>query len=239
MNKIEVCLTPELIHQHDLKGKIAVVVDIFRATSCMVTGMAHGVKSIHPVATVEECLELGAKGMVTAGERGGIKVDGFTIGNSPYEYMQDEFKGQSIAVSTTNGTRTILASEGAAEIVIGAFLNLRAVAEYIKQQNHDVLIHCAGWKGTVNIEDTLYAGALIAELSDSHEITGDSALLASELFRANKSNLMKIANASAHAARLSGFGVTKDLKLCMDQSLYQVVPRYENGKIVPLVPIEK
>ncbi|RED99752.1 2-phosphosulfolactate phosphatase [Marinoscillum furvescens] len=234
MNQVEVCLTPELIHQHDLSGKIAVVVDIFRATSCMVTGMAHGVQSIHPVATVEECLQLGAKGMVTAGERGGIKVEGFTIGNSPYEYMREEFQKQSIAVTTTNGTRTILASEGAKEIIIGAFLNLSAVARHIQQKNSDVLIHCAGWKGTVNIEDTLYAGALIAELSGTHAHTGDAALLAHELFRANQTDLMKIANNSAHAARLAGFGVAKDLELCMQQSKFDVVPIYENGEITSL-----
>lgn len=229
MNAIEVCLTPELIHQYTLQGKIAVVVDIFRATSCMVTGMAHGVKSIHPVASVEECLALGQQGMVTAGERGGIKVDGFTIGNSPFEYMQEGFKGQSIAVSTTNGTKTILASTDADEILIGAFLNLQALVDYITTQRKDVVVHCAGWKGTVNIEDTLFAGSLASALADSHTLSGDAALLAFELYEANQSNLLKIARASSHAQRLSGFGVEKDIEFCMDQSLYTAIPTYNNG----------
>ena len=119
MNHVEVCLTPDLIHQFELKDKIVVAVDIFRATSCMVTGMAHGVEAIYPVATVEDCFALGRdKGMITAGERGGAKIEGFTIGNSPYEYMKDEFKNKSIVVTTTNGTRTILASLEADQILI-------------------------------------------------------------------------------------------------------------------------
>ncbi|MEQ9302757.1 MAG: 2-phosphosulfolactate phosphatase, partial [Marinoscillum sp.] len=158
MNQVEVCLTPDLIKQYTLEGKIVVVVDIFRATSCMVTGLAYGVKSIVPVATVDDCFEMGKKGLITAGERGGKKIDGFEIGNSPFDYMQEKFKGQTIAVTTTNGTKALLASLQAEEILIGAFLNLRAIANYISSSTKDVVIHCAGWKGTVNTEDTLFAG---------------------------------------------------------------------------------
>ena len=90
MSKIEVCLTPELIHQHELKGKIVVVVDIFRATSCIVTGLASGVESIKPVGSIEDTLVLGEQGYIMAGERDGKKVDGFDMGNSPFEYMEKE-----------------------------------------------------------------------------------------------------------------------------------------------------
>ncbi len=232
MRKVEVCLTPELVHQFDLGGKIVVVVDIFRATSCMVSGMSNGVKAIHPVATVEECFALGEQGLVTAGERSGVKVEGFDIGNSPFEYLDDSMIGKSIAVSTTNGTRTILASLDAKEILIGAFLNLNATAEYLATKNSDLVIHCAGWKGTVNIEDSLYAGALINALKDSHEFEGDPALLAHELFKANASDLMPIAQASSHAQRLSGFGATDDLTYCMKSDLCQIVLIYKDGKIL-------
>ncbi|MFY0608138.1 MAG: 2-phosphosulfolactate phosphatase [Cyclobacteriaceae bacterium] len=232
MRKIEVCLTPELIHQFDLDGKYVVVVDIFRATSCMVSGMSNGVEAIHPVATVEECVALGNEGMITAGERGGVKVEGFDMGNSPFEYLEASVVGKSIAVSTTNGTRTILASLEGKEILIGAFLNLKATAQYLTKQDCDIMIHCAGWKGTVNIEDSLFAGALIAALAETHEISGDPALLAHQLYQANATDLMPIAQASSHAQRLSGFGATKDLEYCMTQDLYDLVPVYQDGKIV-------
>ena len=131
MNKIEVCLTPDLIHQYDLSGKIAVVVDIFRATSCMVSGMATGVKSIYPVAEVEECFALGKSGKIMAGERGGTRVEGFDMGNSPFEYMCEEVKDKEITVSTTNGTQAIMKSIGADHILIGAFLNLTALSTFL------------------------------------------------------------------------------------------------------------
>lgn len=229
MNKIEVCLTPELIHQHDLKGKIAVAVDIFRATSCMVAGIANGVPAIHPVKTVEECLELGKKGMITAGERGGIKVEGFDIGNSPFEYLKEELKGRPVAASTTNGTRTILASLEADEVLIGAFLNIGALAGYLKKAKKDLVIHCAGWKGTVNIEDALFAGALIDRLQV--ETAGDAALIAHQLFAANRHDMQAMAKKSAHARRISGFGAEKDIAFCMTPDLYAAVPVYGDGKI--------
>lgn len=231
MNNVEVCLTPDLIHQHDLKGKIVVVVDIFRATSCIVTGMAYGVESIYPVDNVEACFELGKKGMITAGERGGVKIEGFSIGNSPFEYMKDEYRGKSVAITTTNGTRAILASQAADQVLIGAFLNLDALTSYLSSVRKDVIIHCAGWQGTVNIEDTLFAGALIEKISDTRHMEGDPALLALQLFEQNKNDLMKIALASSHAERLQNIGIEKDLEFCLDMSLYSVLPEFKDGKL--------
>jgi 2-phosphosulfolactate phosphatase len=232
MHQIEVCLTPELIHQFDLKGKIVVVVDIFRATSCMVAGMATDVKAIYPVAELEECLALGKQGKIMAGERGGIKVADFDIGNSPFDYMSDQVKGKEIAVTTTNGTQAIVKSIGADEILIGAFLNLSALKNYISKSGKDIIIHCAGWQGKVNLEDTLFAGALINVLKESHISEGDTALVALCVYEQNKYDLIKAAKASSHAIRLSGFGVEKDLEYCMQESLFDVVPIYLNDKIL-------
>lgn len=215
MNKVEVCLTPELIHQHELEGKIAVIVDIFRATSCIVSGLSNGVALIKPVATVEETLELGNRGYIMAGERGGLKVDGFDIGNSPFEYMDEELIGRKVAISTTNGTQALLKSLASDEILIGAFLNLSATAKYLSESKRDIVIHCAGWKGTPNVEDTLYAGALIGAVSETHEISGDSAVLAYQLYEGNQSDLLSMAKQSGHASRLKGFGITKDIEFCV------------------------
>ena len=116
---IDICLTPELIHQYELEDKIVVVVDILRATSCMVTGIAQGVKEIMPVSTLEECVALKGLGYFTAAERNGEKAEGFDMGNSPFEYMNDELKGEKVAVTTTNGTLAIHKSLMADEILIG------------------------------------------------------------------------------------------------------------------------
>lgn len=220
MNKIEVCLTPELIHQHDLRGKLVVVVDIFRATSCIVTGLSHGVVAIKPIGSVEETLSLGEQGFVMAGERGGEKVEGFDMGNSPFEYMDEDLSGRKVAISTTNGSQAILKSMDADEILVGAFLNLTVTAQYLAKSGKDVVVHCAGWKGAVNIEDTLYAGALIDALQKTHDILGDSAFIASQLYQANKHDLLSIAKESSHAHRLAGFGVIKDISFCVQVDEY-------------------
>ncbi|MEP1034575.1 2-phosphosulfolactate phosphatase [Ekhidna sp.] len=232
MKTIEVCLTPDLIHQHELSGKIVVVVDIFRATSCIVTGLAHGVESMKPVGEVEETKALGKKGYLMAGERGGIKVPEFDMGNSPFEYQADEVKGKKIAISTTNGSQAIIKSAEAQEIIIGAFLNLESIAQYVLQSKINVVIHCAGWKGTPNLEDTLFAGALIDECVEEMGTVGDSALVAHQLYIANHENLFGIAKQSSHAERLSGFGIEEDLEFCMTENEYQVVPKLEDGEIV-------
>ncbi len=228
---VEVCLTPALIDQFDLTGKVVVVVDIFRATSCMVAGLSNKVKAIYPVATVEECLNLGKQGMLMAGERGGIKIPEFDLGNSPFDYLQDYVANQEVAVSTTNGTLALSKSESADEILVGAFLNLAATTQYLKQSGKDVVIHCAGWKGTVNLEDTLYAGALIHDI-DHVVLRDDAAFLAQSLFLQHQSNLLRAAEQSAHAQRLAGFGIKKDIAFCLQESIYDTVIRMDGEKLV-------
>ena len=229
---MEVCLSPELIHQHELGGKIVVVTDIFRATSCIVTGLANGVSAIYPVGTIEDCLALSNEGYLTAGERGGIKVDGLDMGNSPFEYQKENVKGKRVAISTTNGSQTIIKSEGADQIVIGAFLNIESVTEHLLQSKKDVIIHCAGWKGAISIEDTLFAGAVIDKCGAAMSASGDSTLLAHQLYITNHDDLSGIAKQSGHAQRLAGLGIKKDLEFCMKMDEYSVLPILENGKLV-------
>ncbi len=232
MRTIEVCLTPVLIHQHDLSEKVIVVVDVFRATSCIVTGLANGVKSIRPVEEVEETKKWGEKGYVLAGERGGKKVEGFDMGNSPFEYQDESLKGKKIAISTTNGSQAILKSKEASLILIGAFLNLELLMEHLIQIPQNVVVHCAGWKGTPNLEDTLFAGALIDETMEELSPIGDSALMAHRLFVSTHENLLRTALESSHAKRLKGFGIEEDLAFCMEESKYQVVPKLVGGELI-------
>ncbi|MCR9251933.1 MAG: 2-phosphosulfolactate phosphatase [bacterium] len=232
MRKVEVCLTPSLIEQHDLKGKVVVVVDIFRATSCMVSGLASGVKSITPVSEVMECKELMKQGYVGAGERGGKKVDGFDIGNSPFSYMKEEMKGQKVAVTTTNGTLAINKSLEADEVLVGAFLNLSSIADYVLKSNKDLVIHCAGWKGTPNLEDTAFAGALIKKLGSEVELSNDGASMAKALYENYESALYKNLLSSAHAKRLKNFGIEEDLELCCTIDKFNIVPVLKGKELV-------
>src|SRR5688572_33297600 len=191
MKTIDVCLSPDLMHLYDVRDKTVVVIDILRATSCMTTAFAHGINSITPFAKLEDCIAMKATGYFTAGERDGKKVDGFDLGNSPFEYMDEKLKGQKIAFTTTNGTQAIAKSIGAKEIVIGSFLNLSALANHIRQGNDDVLIVCAGWKGRFNLEDTLFAGALIDSVKDHIELECDAPQASLQIYQQAKSNMFE------------------------------------------------
>src|SRR5688500_6483172 len=130
MRTIDVCLSPDLMHLYKVPEHSVVIVDILRATSCMTTAFAFGIDSIAPFAQLEDCLAMKSKGYYTAGERDGKKVEGFDLGNSPFEYQSKHLKGQKIAFTTTNGTQAIVKSLGAKEVIIGSFLNLSSVAEH-------------------------------------------------------------------------------------------------------------
>lgn len=232
MKTVDVCLSPDLIHLHDVSDKIVVVTDILRATSCMTAGIANGVNSIIPFSDKEECMLMAAKGYLTAGERNGKKIDGFDLGNSPFDYMQDFVKGQDVAVTTTNGTVAIEKSKGAVEVVIGSFLNLTAVADYLKSEKNNVLILCAGWKGKVNLEDSLFAGALTAALKPEFEHECDAPMLAETSYNEIKKDLVARVQSSSHAKRLNRLNVHKDIEYCLKHDEFDVVPVLKGEAIV-------
>ena len=232
MNSIEVCFTPELIHLHEVKGKLVVVVDIFRATSTMVAALAHGVTEILPFADLESCRAMQAQGYLIAGERDGLTAPGFELGNSPVAFLEGNYAGKKLAMTTTNGTLALDKSKGATEILIGAFPNLKATASYIQSRNLDVLIHCAGWKGRFNLEDSLYAGALVQALSSSHANREDGALAMESLFSLEGGNLATYLSQASHAKRLQNHGIESDIDFCLSLNLYeQVVGLTQKGEL--------
>ncbi len=233
MKSIDVCLTPELLHLHKIENSIVVVTDIFRATSCIVTGLAHGIGSILPVATVEECMALQQCGYIAAAERDAQKVAGFDLDNSPFSYMADNLIGSKIAMTTTNGTLSIAkAKADAVKVLVGAFLNLEAITNYLKNQQYDVLVLCAGWKGRPNLEDTLFAGALVAALTDEYIIGEDSALMAMRLYEQAQHDMLGFVSNSSHVRRLQRLGIQKDIAYCLQKNIYDNVPILRGSELV-------
>ncbi len=232
MPKIEVCLSPQLIHLFELKGKIIVVTDILRATSCMTTGIASGIAKIKPVATLDECKALKKDGYFTAAERNGAKVEGFDIGNSPYSYMEERFRGKKIATTTTNGTLAITKSTDADKVIIGSFLNLSTVANYLINKGKGVIIHCAGWKGNYSLEDTLFAGALVEKLESCFELGDDASFSALTSYKSAKNNLLETVLGSSHAKRLEKHDIKKDIELCCTIDKYDVIPYLKDKVLV-------
>jgi 2-phosphosulfolactate phosphatase len=229
MRTIDVCLSPDLMHLYPVGDRSVVVVDILRATSCMVTALAHGVESITPFASLDDCRAMTASGYLTAGERDGNKVDGFDRGNSPFEYMSEELKGKRIAFTTTNGTQAIARSVGAREIIIGSFLNLGAVTAHLRNSANNALIVCAGWKGKFNLEDTLFAGALVEALEGYYVSGCDAPLAAMHLYRCAKDDMKAFLANASHVRRLASLNVTKDIEFCLTRDVYNVVPILRDG----------
>lgn len=232
MPQIEVILSPSLFHLYEHKGKNVVVIDILRATSAMVTALAHGVKSIIPVAELDEALEMKEFGYTIAGERNAEKVNGFDLGNSPLEFQNTKLKGRDIVLTTTNGTRCIEMCKGAHQVIAGAFLNLDAVAEYLIASNKDTLLFCAGWKNKFNLEDTLFAGALAEKLQDHFVSECDSTLAALHLYRQNASHLDAFLDQASHVKRFRKFGLLEDKDFCLQHSIYNLVPVMEGKHLV-------
>ncbi len=232
MRTIDVCLSPELMHLYNVHDKTVVVVDILRATSCMTTAFAFGIHSITPFAKLEDCLAMKEKNYFTAGERDGKKVEGFDLGNSPFEYMDEKLKGKKIAFTTTNGTQAIAKSEGAREIVIGSFLNLAAVTKYLLASTNNILIVCAGWKGKVNLEDTLFAGAVVEAMKDEIKPDCDAPLAAEHLYIQAKHDLVEFLKNSSHVQRLAKLNIHKDIQFCLTLDQYTEVPVLKNGVLV-------
>jgi 2-phosphosulfolactate phosphatase len=234
MKNIEVCLTPALLELHGVENKVVVVVDILRATSCMTTGLAHGVKSIIPVASLDECSSLRAKGHIGAAERDGKMADGFDLGNSPFSYMDKSLIGRTVAMTTTNGTQAIAKSLKAKQIIIGSFLNKTVVINYLLKQDSDVLVLCAGWKGQVNLEDTLFAGAVVEGLHKEFSSENDSAMTAYTLYQAAKKDMSSFLSNSSHVRRLRKLNIVKDIDFCLQSDVYDVLPVLKDGELVKM-----
>ncbi len=229
MRKIDVCYSPDLIHLYDLADKAVVVVDIFRATSCMVTAFAHGAKEIIPVEQIELCESYRSRGYLISAERNGITPPGFDFDNSPFSYQTEKVKGSKICVTTTNGTVAIRRSSSALKVYIGAFLNISTVVSALLKWEGDVLVVCAGWKGKPNLEDTLFAGALIDFLTGQFEVADDAALMAWKNYNLASKDLITAVNNSSHVKRLLKLGIQKDIDFCLEMDRYQVLPSLIDG----------
>lgn len=229
MPKVEVCLTPVLIDYFDLNNKTVVVVDIFRATSCMVTALASGIDHIYPVAEVEACKSLMQQGYMGAAERKGLPVDGIPLGNSPLQYLNDHIKGEKLAMTTTNGTLALSKSVNASKVLIGAFLNLSALCKKLIDYQNDVIIHCSGWRGHFNLEDTVMAGAIINETGFVAD--GDSAHMVKTLYKNAENNMDAFLKNGSHYQRLVHNGNKEDIPFCLSKNKFNVVPYLKDEKL--------
>lgn len=231
---LEVCLTPALLHLHDFSNSIVVVIDIFRATSSICYGIENGAESIIPVATIEACESYRASDFLLAAERNGEVVAGFDFGNSPFSYTKDKVGGKTIVLTTTNGTHAINMSRGANKIVIGSFLNLAALGDWLKTQPNDVLLLCSGWKDKVNLEDTLFAGSIVDYLNDEGYILDDAGIASKDLYTIAKNDLRGYLKKTSHGERLKKLGIEEDIAFCLNLNTTKEIPILDGDRLIRL-----
>lgn len=234
---LHTCLSPALLNLYDISNSTVVIIDVLRATSTIATALYNGATAVIPVASVQQCIELGKEvGGITAGERDGKVADGLTYGNSPFEYPRDFIGGKILVLTTTNGTKLLhmALDNGAPEIITGSFLNLSAVCDHLISTQRNVLLGCAAWKDRINMEDTLFAGAVIHRIKQHFTMHCDSSKMAESLFlEAGEDRFAFMQQRGAtHYHRLTNYGLEKDIRYCLTADQANVLPVFKGDRLI-------
>lgn len=234
--KIEVCFSPALYPYFENPEAIVVVTDILRASSAICTAFMNGVERIIPVRTLDEAREWKSKGYKVAAERDGIVKDFADFGNSPFNFTEQRVKDQHIVYSTTNGTQAVQLASSGHKVLIGAFLNLTALCDYAVESSRDVLVLCAGWKNKFNLEDTLFAGAMVDQLfqTGKYDTVCDSAHASLDLWNIAKLDLMGYVEKTAQRHRLKKNGLDDVIEYCLTSDLTRIIPVLKNDYLIKL-----
>lgn len=245
MIHLDVAFLPSELAAKSLYGALAVVIDVIRATTTVTTALAHGCAFVLPVLHVDEAFDVQRQYVrqsqrpLLGGERGGQRVEGFDLGNSPREYTPEVVQNTGIIFSTTNGTRTLLALKDAAPILIGSFLNISAICQYIlrrssEYQGNSVILACSGVVNTFSLEDAVCAGMFVHCLSAAtHEVCKTPAATAAEiLYTHYQTDLLAMLQHSDGGRCVAQIGLAQDLTACAEVDKYAIVPIFHTGKIV-------
>ena len=229
-------ISPALLHLYDLSNSVVVIIDVFRATSTIASAIYNGARCVIPVDSVPKAIEISKRiGGIAAGERDGKIADGLVHGNSPLEYGRELIEDQTLVLTTTNGTRLLQMAldNNADSIISGSFPNLSAVCDFLVKEKKNVVLGCAGWKDRFNLEDTLFAGAVIDRIRDHFTIHCDSSLMAERMYDAHRKDIYGFAPQLTHYHRLvERFGLIEDIRFCLTEDVANVLPLYQEGKLV-------
>lgn len=234
--KIDIIISADDIIESKLENKIAVVIDMFRATSVIATALNNGCKEVIPFLTIEETLEsagkLSREEYILGGERKAVKIEGFDLSNSPLEYTEKVVKDKKVLMTTTNGTRTLTKSSSAERVLIGAMINGNAVAEKLLEINEDVLIINAGTNGNFSMDDFICSGYIINEMlkkNNKLELT-DIAKTANMIYK-NNSDIISYVKEATHYSVMKSLELDNDIEYCINKSIIENVPEYKDGII--------
>jgi len=238
---IDVVTTAASLAGLALNGTVVVALDVFRATSTMITALAQGAEFILPVSSEEEAWaqkELYPRALL-GGEHYGEQVPGFDLGNSPQEYQAEFLRDRPLIFMSTNGTKAILAAKEAEKIYLSSFLNALPTAQQLRNEE-DIIMACAGTKGTLSLEDTCCAGYLIHLLRKlGRPDLSDSAITALTLYETYQANLTKHLSLSTNGRALAARGHLADVQYCCTRNILSVVPLFIPQEGIRPFPFEE
>lgn len=221
------------LSSNHLVGRTVISIDLLRSSTSMTWALVNGATKVIPTAEAAEAVSIASRmgGCVLGGERGGVKLSGFDLGNSPFEYTKEAVGGKSVVVSTTNGTGALCGTEGATNILLGCMLNCTAVARRAVELGNDVIIMCAGTDGDISADDLYAAGAIaeaIMRMSGGSVQACDMTLVACMVYRSWKNDSRGLA-LTHHCSKLISLGFEKDVEFCLSRDITDIVPEYRNG----------
>jgi 2-phosphosulfolactate phosphatase len=226
--RLEVLFLPCEIPARPRPEGAAVVIDVIRATTTIVTAFQHGIRSVLPAESVEEAqgLRATAPGALLAGERGGRRIAGFDLGNSPREFTREAVAGRDVILTTSNGTKTLRAVGDGRRVAIAAFLNRAAAADWVAARREDGLIVCSGYEGIFSLEDAVCAGAVVerALACSAPPTPGDGARACLALWQRFGADLPGLLRETGWGRRIAAIGLGADLDLCARLDSTDVVP---------------
>ncbi|MFH0760689.1 MAG: 2-phosphosulfolactate phosphatase [Bacteroidota bacterium] len=229
MKTFQIIPTADAIKSEELLGKTAVVIDVLRATSVIVTALQNGARQIRPVAEVEEALQMRSADTLLGGERNAEKIEGFDFGNSPLEYTRDRVMDKEVILTTTNGTRALSNCSRADLVLTSSFLNYRAVCGYLIRSERPVVLICAGTNGEFSLDDFLCAGLMADFFVDSGSwAPNDLVTLAINSWKAAQPDIHRALASCHHYNVLKSKGFEADLRFCLTLDKFDLVPQFDS-----------
>ena len=233
--RIDTFLTVPEVDVAVVEGRTALVIDVIRATTTIVQAISNGARAVYPTESAEEAIKLasslGRDEVLLCGERGGLRIDGFDLGNSPSEYEPDVVEDKQLVMSTTNGTRAFVAAEAAERVVPVAMVNLTAAAESaVAEGPENLVVICSGKENRFSLDDAVCAGHLIREIAKVSGITpelGDAGRTTVELAQRFEPTAEFLKSTAAGRA-LVDVGLEDDLAFCAQMNLHRVVPEMQD-----------
>jgi 2-phosphosulfolactate phosphatase len=237
LENIDVFTSAHSFHEEDVRDKTVIMIDVLRASSTIVTALQNKARGVIPVSNKNAALRLTENmeegNYLLSGEEDGVKIDGYDLTNSPIAHSVDVVKDKVVVLNTTNGTKALNRTRLASSVLVGSFLNLEAVVNYLKQMEGKAVLVCAGWRGRLTLEDLLCAGNIISELGSGHipPKVRDGVKVAFGLYEKFGEDIEQVIRSSNYAERLKNTVSLDDIIFCCQRSILQVLPVMKEGII--------